>query len=263
MIIFAILTCLLYVVAVAAISTRLFHKEGPLLKVATFAIVIALATHLITLYDTIATSDGQNLSILNVASLVAWIITCVIGINAMTQKQWFLLPIVSAFSAIVLIANLIVPHTAIMHIELHPSLLIHISLALFAYGSLCIASLYALQAAFINNRLKHKSSMLLHSSLPPLMAVEKSLFKLLVFGTSLLTLSLATGFIFQEDMFTQKQAHKTVLSLIAWVIFVATLVAHAKLGARGRGVVIATFTGTGLLTLAYFGSRFVREILLS
>lgn len=263
MILFGIVTSVLYLVVVTAISTRLFHKDGPLIKLASYCLLVGLGTHLVALYDAIATSSGQNLSILNVASLVAWLITCVIGLSAISQKQWFLLPLVTGFSAIVVLANLIVPHSAIMHIELHPTLLIHIGLALFAYGSLCIAMLYALQFAFINNRLKHKSSMLLHSSLPPLMEVEKHLFKLLVFGTALLTLSLLTGFIFLDDMFAQRQVHKTVLSIIAWLVFAGTLVAHAKLGIRGKNVVIATFIGTGLLTLAYFGSRIVKEILLN
>lgn len=263
LILISIITSLLYIVAVGAISTRLFHKEGPLVKVASYCIFIALVTHLASVYAAIATVDGQNLSILNVASLIAWLITCVVSITSVKQKQWFLLPLVAGFSAIVILANIFVPRSAIMHIELNPSLLVHISLALFAYGSLCIASLYALQSAFINNRLKHKSSMLLHSSLPPLMEVEQNLFKLLLFGTILLTLSLFSGFVFLEDMFAQRQVHKTILSLIAWFIFAGTLIAHSKFGSRGKSVVIATFTGTALLTLAYFGSRIVKEVLLS
>ena len=40
-------------------------------------------------------------------------------------------------------------------------------------------------------------------------------------------------------------------------------VGHAKFGWRGKPVITCTIVGSVLLTLAYFGSRFVKEFLLS
>lgn len=149
-----------------------------------------------------------------------------------------------------------------MHIELQPGLVVHISLSLFAYCTLVIAFLYALQMSYITYRLKQKGATLLHSSLPPLMLVEGILFKLLLAGTCLLSVSLLSGFVFLDDMFNKTYAHKTVLSSAALVVYLILLVGQKLRGWRGKQVIFMTVLGVILLSLAYFGSKLVREILL-
>ena len=100
------------------------------------------------------------------------------------------------------------------------------------------------------------------SSLPPLMLVENILFKLLLAGTCLLTVSLISGFVFLEDMFNKTYAHKTVLSAAALVVFLILLIGQKLRGWRGRQVIVMTVLGVTLLSLAYFGSKLVREFLL-
>jgi len=174
-----------------------------------------------------------------------------------------LLPVVFGFASLTVLASQFIPVSYIMHIELQPGLVIHISLSLFAYCTLVIAFLYALQMSYITYRLKQKGAALLHSSLPPLMLVENILFKLLLAGTSLLTVSLISGFVFLEDMFNKTYAHKTVLSAAALVVFLILLVGQKLRGWRGKQVIALTVLGVALLSLAYFGSKLVREFLLS
>jgi ABC-type uncharacterized transport system permease subunit len=92
--------------------------------------------------------------------------------------------------------------------------------------------------------------------------VEKVMFRLIGGGFVLLTLALLTGFIFVTNLFTQHLVHKTVLSLIAWVIFGVLLIGRTRYGWRGRPAVRWTLWGFGFLLLAYFGSKFVLEYLL-
>lgn len=257
-----ILCIALYSTATAMVSLRWFHHDGPKHKSARVTLLGAVATHAVVLALAIGATDGQNLSILNVASLTAWLITLIIALNAFQHNQSFLVPLVSGFSAIVVLAAAVVPNEVIMHIELRPWILLHIILALLAYGSLTIALLYALQLAFIKNRLKQKAAFVLHSSLPPLMQVEQNLYKLLVIGTGLLTLSLITGFVFLEDMFEQRQSHKTILTSLAWLLYVGILFSHKKYGLRDHTLIALTVAGSVLLTLAYFGSRIVKEVFL-
>lgn len=254
---------LLYIFAAGAITSRLFHKQGPNQKLSTVLVIAALILHLILLADSIFVEPGQNMSMSNVASLVAWLIALSMTLASFSMPNTILLPVVFGFTAIVVLFNLLIPDTYIVNIELRPALIVHITLALFAYGSLMIALLYALQLSYISGRLKQKQASLLHSSLPPLMAVENIFFKLLLVGTVLLTLSLISGFVFLDGMFTKEQAHQTVLSLLAWLVFNIVLIGHHKLGWRGQPVISATVVGAFLLTLAYFGSRFVKEVILN
>lgn len=257
-----VLCLLLYIAAIAVISARLFHHQGPQPKTSLFCAVPAMLLHSFLIYDAVAVQAGQNLSINNIASIVAILIAITMTFASFLVAQTLLLPVVYGFSALVIILNSLTPNMYIMHIDLQPSLVVHIALALLAYGCLTIAFLYALQLNYIDNQLKQKHVKHLPLSLPPLMQVEAVLFKLLLVGTLLLTASLLSGFIFLENMFGSQQAHKTILSILAWLVYVGILTGHRFYGLRGKSVVVASVSGTLLLTLAYFGSRIVREIIL-
>ena len=81
-------------------------------------------------------------------------------------------------------------------------------------------------------------------------------------GEVLLTFSLGTGLLFWQEMFTLEQAPKALLTLAAWAIYLCLLWGHYRHGWRGRTLITLSLSGGVLLTLAYFGNRFVNEILL-
>jgi ABC-type uncharacterized transport system permease subunit len=88
------------------------------------------------------------------------------------------------------------------------------------------------------------------------------MFRLIGAGFVLLTLALLTGFIFVTNLFEQHLFHKTVLSLAAWVLFGILLIGRTRYGWRGRAAVRWALSGFAMLTLAYFGSKFVLETVL-
>ena len=92
--------------------------------------------------------------------------------------------------------------------------------------------------------------------------MEYLLFRLIWTGEVLLALAILTGALFLENMFAQHLAHKTVLSIVAWLVFAVLLWGKHRLGWRGTTAVRWTLTGFGLLILAYLGSKFVLEVLL-
>ncbi|MGJ8678871.1 cytochrome C assembly family protein [Paraglaciecola sp.] len=252
-----------YLFTSGIIVAGMFQEQGPNKTLSIATAVVAIVLHTFILKSTILIEPGQNMSILNVASIVGWIISITMLSASFKLPNTILLPVVYGFTGILVLLSNAMPGAHVVQMNIQPSLIIHVSLALFAYACLGIAFLYALQLFYINLRLKEKNASILHSSLPPLMAVEHILFKLLLVGTVLLTLSLISGFIFLDNMFTKEQAHKTVLSLIAWVIYTTIVFGHAKFGWRGKPVITSTIIGSVILTLAYFGSRFVREVLLN
>ena len=99
---------------------------------------------------------GQNMSMLNVASLVGWLISVTMLIASFRLPNTILLPVVYSFTGLIVLLSGLIPSAHVIQISLKPHLLIHISLALFAYACLAIASLYAVQLSYINFRLKEK-----------------------------------------------------------------------------------------------------------
>lgn len=259
----AIVAAILYSLAIAMVVPGLVQQTGIKTKTVFASAILALVFHALLLHDLIHDGSGQNLSILNVASVISFIISLVMSIAMLKTRLWFLLPVVYSFAAINLLASNFLPGAFVTHLENRPGLLAHITLALFSYSTLTIGALYALQLAWLDYKLKAKKAMVINPNLPPLMMVERQLFKIIFVGTGLLTLTLITGFIFLDDMFAKETAHKSILSFIAWIMYSILLWGHYRKGWRGRKVTWYSVIGASLLTLAYFGSRFVREFILS
>jgi ABC-type uncharacterized transport system permease subunit len=81
-------------------------------------------------------------------------------------------------------------------------------------------------------------------------------------GFVLLTLTLLSGVLFVDDLFAQHLVHKTVLSIAAWIVFGVLLFGRWRWGWRGRRAVQLTLAGMAILLLAFFGSKFVLEVIL-
>ena len=78
----------------------------------------------------------------------------------------------------------------------------------------------------------------------------------------LLTATLLTGVLFVENLLAQHLVHKTVLSVLSWLAFGALLLGRWRYGWRGATAVRWTLAAMALLVLAFFGSKFVLELVL-
>jgi ABC-type uncharacterized transport system permease subunit len=101
-------------------------------------------------------------------------------------------------------------------------------------------------------------------NLPPLLTLEKLLFRVIGAAFVFLTLTLATGIAFSETLFGRpmRADHKTVFAVLSWITFGVLLGGRFLYGWRGRTALRWTLGGFVLLVLAYVGSRFVLEVLL-
>jgi len=140
---------------------------------------------------------------------------------------------------------------------------VHLVLAMLAYSLFTIALLHALLMAVVERRLHRKEGAVL-GALPPLLTLERLLFRLIGAAFLLLTVTLATGFAFSESLFGRAMRfdHKTVFGVLSWLTFGLLLAGRQLYGWRGRTALRWTLSGFVLLFLAYIGSRFVLEVLL-
>ena len=261
--IYSIVAFISYLLATLAILTRLFHPQGPNLKIVLILGAIAVISHSLTNAHILFFNNGVNFSLPNVISIVSLLITLSVSAISFRFKVNLLLPVVYGFAGIWQLLMIFIPPLDEIPLSTGKMVVLtHIVLSLIAYCILVIATLYAFQVAYINFKLKSKNLAAV-SHLPPLMQVEKQLFIILAIGAISLIASELTGFIFLENFLSKDTAHKTVLSLIALIIYLTILWGHFKQGWRGHRVLVLTITATALLTLSYFGSRFVKEFLLS
>lgn len=147
----------------------------------------------------------------------------------------------------------------------------HVVVALLAYGTLTIAAFHAAIMRMQDRHLHKLRAQPVHpwlnsaiEKLPALLTMEKILFRLIAIGFVLLTLTVLSGVVFSEQVLgvAVKWDHKTILSLLSWLLFAVLLAGRRWRGWRGKTVLSFTLTGFAMLLLAYVGSRFVLEVLL-
>jgi ABC-type uncharacterized transport system permease subunit len=169
--------------------------------------------------------------------------------------------VVFPLSAVVLLAYRLYGH-ATQPEPLDWRLLLHAWLALLAYATLALAAVLAIFLWLQERALRRREFHAWLRALPPLTELETLLFRTIAVGFVLLTTTLLTGVLFVENLLAQHLVHKTVLSLLSWLAFGALLLGRWRRGWRGAIAVRWTLAAMALLVLAFFGSKFVLELVL-
>ncbi len=223
----------------------------------------ALILHGLVLYQFIHTTGGLNLGFFNALSLVAWMILLFVLVGAIRNPLENLTIVLYPVAAVSLLLQIFLPSELIVPTTTPAGLEAHILLSICAYSLLGVAALQALVLAVQERQLHHKHPGTIMRALPPLAVMESLLFQIITIGFFLLSLALATGFMFLHDPFAQHLVHKTVLSIVAWSTFAILLWGRWARGWRGAVAIRWTLAGFGFLMLAYFGSKLALELILN
>jgi ABC-type uncharacterized transport system permease subunit len=92
--------------------------------------------------------------------------------------------------------------------------------------------------------------------------MDALLFEMIWIGMILLTAAFVIGWPYITDIKEQHLLHKTALSIMSWIVYATLLFGRFNFGWRGITASRWTLVGTGFLILAYFGSKFVLELVL-
>lgn len=222
-----------------------------------------LLIHAIWVLPLLFTPSGLNLSLTNALSLVAWLVAGLLFLANLKDKMETLALLVFPFVIIVLLLDFVFPSMREQIVKSGKGVEWHVLGSLLAFAILFIAAMQALLLAWLDHRLRNQQLSGWTQHLPPLQHIEVFLFRLIALGFALLSFSLITGWLYLEDMFAQHLVHKTVLSMLAWLVFGILLLGRGFAGWRGRTSIRWTQAGFLLLLLSYFGSKFVIDVLLA
>lgn len=222
----------------------------------------AVILHAGLAYSSVFTSSGINLGFFSAASLVTVLVASLLLLASLAQPIENLGIVVLPLAAIALLLDNLFTAEHILNTGSAPQIELHIILSLLAYSLLCIAALQAVLLAIQDRQFRHKHPGGFMRALPPMQSMESLLFQIIAAGFFLLSLALLSGIIYIEDIFAQHLVHKTVLSILAWLVFAILLFGRWKAGWRGRTAIRWTLGGFAVLLLAYFGSKLVLEIIL-
>jgi ABC-type uncharacterized transport system permease subunit len=224
--------------------------------------IIALALHADILYQSIFLQTGLDFGFFNVISIIGWFVASIVLLASFYHPIQQLLLILYPIAAITVLLEQFIPNERMLDQTLSMGLRIHILLSICAYGLLMIGAFQALMLALQEKFIKTKRVSKIIDILPPLQIMEQLLIQIIVIGFFLLSLSLTTGIVFVYDIFEQHLAHKTILSILAWIIYAILLWGRWSLGWRGKQIINWVLSGFIVLLLAYTGSKFVLEFIL-
>ncbi len=257
--IFALIAIALYVASAGSLALPLLHRQAQPLSLGLGLAGVAVVLHFAVLVG--AHRGGVDLHFFAALSLVGGCIAALCLLVNLSRSVATLGVIVFPLAAALLLIDVFAaPPTQPLPLEWQIKL--HVIFALVGYSVLSIPALLAILLALPERALHRRQFEGLLRALPPLSLTEALMFRLIGAGFVLLTLTLITGILFVTNLFDQHLAHKTVLSIAAWIVFGALLFGRWRYGWRGRRAVYLTLGGMLLLLLAFFGSRFVLELVL-
>lgn len=263
-ILLAYVATLCYLASAAFIGIRLFRKEGWIPPRA-LAIAVGfggLVLHSWILWHSIFSSAGINLGFYHALALTSWTIVALLLVSSLTKPVDNLGLILLPAAALSLLLEAHMADVGFMRESASMALKVHVLLSMLAYSLLTLAAVQAMLLAVQDHHLRNRHPTGFVRTLPPLQTMESLLFEMISAGFVLLTLALLSGFAFLENMFAQHLVHKTVLSVLAWLVFGGLLIGRFRKGWRGRTAIVWTLGGFAILILAYFGSKAVLQFAL-
>lgn len=239
-------------------------ESAPGAALASWLPPLAIAGHAVLVAGAVFTAEGLDLSLANALSAVAGLTALFAWLGTLSGA----LPGVAAAALPVAAAGAVLPalfpNPHRFSFPAEPWAALHIAVALTAYALLIVAALQALVLTGLERRLHRGLPEPGADHLPPLLTLERFLFRLVGAGYLLLTLTLVSGVLFSEQLFGKALTftHKTVFSVLSWIVFGGLLYGRHRYGWRGRKALNWILAGSVLLLLAYIGSKFVLEVIL-
>lgn len=228
-----------------------------------WAMAVAVLGHLFVVARLVFQDEGVNLSFAVSLSLIGlllamwlWLSGLLMPVPGMALRT---LPIVAV--AALLPVLLPAPHWLPYSTDVVAAA--HLVVALLAFALFVIAAVQAAAMLALQQDLR-RGMAAAAGPMPPVLTLERWLFGLIAVGFTLLTATLASGIIFSEALFGKaiQFSHKTLFSVLAWLLFGVLLAGRWRWGWRGRKALRWVVIGSLMLLIGYAGSKFVLEVLL-
>lgn len=195
-------------------------------------------------------------------SVTAWLVLTVYAVESQMFPQLEARWALAGLGAAAVLLALVFPGTP-LHMTASPWLPLHWALGIASYGLFAMAVVHAWLMTRAERHIRQAADP--HAGVP-LLTLERLTFRFATAGFVLLSATLLAGLLFGETLYGRGTSvrwdHKTVFSVLAWLVFAALLLGRLRFGWRGRKAVRVLYAGSLLLLLAYAGSRFVLEVVL-
>ena len=195
-------------------------------------------------------------------SVTAWLVGLVYAIEGYFYPQMRMPWLLPGIGAVAVLLAMLFPGNPLNE-SASAWLPLHWALGIASYGLFPVAVVHAWLTTRAEARMRTAAN---GPHGLPLLTMERLTYRFVSVGFVLLSATLIAGFFFGNQLYGSGHAikwdHKTIFSLLSWATFATLMVGRFRFGWRGRQAIRVLYMGTGLLLLAYVGSRFVMEVVL-
>jgi ABC-type uncharacterized transport system permease subunit len=190
-----------------------------------------------------------------------------IALAFLVRHAWRLSPILLPYLVLLALLATIwghAPHRPLVEHAPPAWIVLHIAASIVTYVLLTLAAIAGVAVLVQEWALRHRRRFGLTERLPSVADAERLELGLLlaseiVLGVGILT-GMGTEYFIRGTLLTFD--HKTVFTIVAFVVIGALLAAHYRVGLRGRRAARLVLVGYLLVTLGYPGVKFVTDVLL-
>ncbi len=223
----------------------------------------AVLLHAYLLHTWVDLVAGQNLSAVNLLSLVAWLSSLLIIVFTTFKPIANLSVMIFPLAVFSIMLATLFPGHDIINTAIHLKTLVHILLSIVTLSVLCVAGLQAIMLWIAHRQLHRHGSVVWLQRIAPLQTLETILFQWVNVGFVLLTIVFVTSLVFFVDVHWDVfMWQKIVCTIAAWITFALLLIGRYGFGWRGRKAVSFTLFGLLFVLIAYFGSELSLEMML-
>jgi ABC-type uncharacterized transport system permease subunit len=191
-------------------------------------------------------------------SITLWLVVAVYGLESRYVPMTGMRRRLALIGCAVLVLAYFFPGQP--HSPANPWAPLHWFLGIASYGLFGVAVLHAVMLNRAERQLRRSPVAAVQpAGGVPLLRLERLTYRFVAGGFVLLSAAIVLGAWFASPW---RWDHKSVFSLLGWLVVAGLLAGRRAFGWRGPQATRWLYVGAGLLLLAYVGSRFVFEVLL-
>lgn len=246
-----------------------FKKRGdqaptwslPVIAAAIVAHFWVLQSSIFCAPQTIQVTFGSSIS------AICFFSTLILFFGALYSRVHALYGIILLVAGVGIWSPLVFPSEAQPIVDSTLGFKLHIALGLIAYSFMLMSIVQAVLMSILNSRLKSHEALSepegIVASMPNLMMMEKILFRVILACFVVLTLTILTGMMSTVHYLDALLAfdHKTVLTILSWVVFGILLLGRKLFGWRSRKALTVFWLAVALQVIAFLAYRFVLDVL--
>ena len=252
--------------AVAAYLVPAWAGQRTSATVVRWTLAAAWLLHALALAMGLLGESGPRFGFAPALSMTAWLVLTVYAVESRMYPEMKSRLTLCVLGAVTMLLALVFPGSA-LHPDTSPWLPLHWLLGIASYAMFAIAVVHAW--LLMRSEAQFRRAAESFTGIP-LLTLERLIFHFVWTGFILLTATLVAGWFFGSHLQTtaagaervMRWDHKTLFSVLSWLAFALLLAGRWRFGWRGRNAVRMLYLGSGLLLLAYVGSRFVLEVIL-